>query len=178
MVAALRRRRRSLGLALGPAFVEEERDLTDAGLTKHGYVGLNVDLGPGVVVVLIPAHNEEELIGEALESLAAQTRIADEVIVIADNCSDQTFPIAMAHAAVAAASYGNGDKKAGALNQTLARVLPRLSDNDAVLIMDADTSLSQDFIFDATRALRKPECDGPVSAHSAGSFWAIHSRAS
>jgi poly-beta-1,6-N-acetyl-D-glucosamine synthase len=160
MIGAIRRRRRSLGVAFGPAFVEEQRDLTATGLTKPGYVGADADLGPGVVIVLIPAHNEEALIGEALESLAAQTRIADEVIVIADNCTDQTFPIARAHEAVAAASFGNGDKKAGALNQTLARVLPQFSDNDAVLIMDADTSLSQNFISAATRALRKPEGDG------------------
>jgi cellulose synthase/poly-beta-1,6-N-acetylglucosamine synthase-like glycosyltransferase len=149
-----------MGIAFGPAFVEEERDLTPAGLTKPGYVGSDADLGPGVVVVLIPAHNEEALIGEALKSLAAQTRIADEVIVIADNCTDKTSPIAIAHEAVAVVSYGNGDKKAGALNQTLARVLPRLSDNDSVLIMDADTSLSPDFISNATHALRKPEGDG------------------
>src|SRR5690348_8468671 len=42
--------------------------------------------------VLIPAHNEEVLLGQLLESLAAQDypREQFQVIVIADNCTDAT----------------------------------------------------------------------------------------
>jgi poly-beta-1,6-N-acetyl-D-glucosamine synthase len=149
----------SLKAALGPAFVEEERDLTPEGLTKPGYVGDLRDVGPGRVVVVIPARDEASLIGEALESLAAQTRIADEVIVIADRCSDDTGRVAVAHNATARTTIGNRDKKAGALNQALADLLPRLSDDDAVLMMDADTSLSPAFISEATRRLREPKGD-------------------
>lgn len=150
----------SLKAALGPAFVEKKRDLTPEGLTKPGYVGDIGDVGPGKVVAVIPAHNEASLIAEALESLAAQTRIADEVIVIADRCSDQTRPIAFAHNAITQITIDNRDQKAGALDQVLADLLPRLSDNDAVLMMDADTSLSPVFIAEATRRLREPEGGG------------------
>jgi glycosyltransferase involved in cell wall biosynthesis len=48
---------------------------------------------------MIPAHDEASLLGEALESLAAQTRNADEVIVIADRCTDRTSQVAVAHGA-------------------------------------------------------------------------------
>ena len=153
-------RRNSLTAVLGPAFIEQERDLTPAGLTKPGYVGDISDVGPGRVVAIIPAHNEASRIAEALESLAAQTRIADGVLVIADRCSDQTRPLAIAHNATARITIDNRDKKAGALDQVLAYLLPRLSDNDAVLIMDADTSLSPVFISEATRRLREAESDG------------------
>jgi hypothetical protein len=36
--------------------------------------------------VLIPAHNEEAILGRTLRSLAAQSRAPDRVVVIADNC--------------------------------------------------------------------------------------------
>jgi cellulose synthase/poly-beta-1,6-N-acetylglucosamine synthase-like glycosyltransferase len=117
------------------------------------------------VVVVIPAHDEGDLVGEALESLAAQTRVADDVIVVADRCTDATRAVAIERGAEVRTTVDNDDKKAGALNQVLASLLPRLSDNDAVLIMDADSSLSPEFIADATRALRSPEGDGaPVGA--------------
>jgi cellulose synthase/poly-beta-1,6-N-acetylglucosamine synthase-like glycosyltransferase len=146
-----------LRVALGPAFIKYERDLTAEGLTKPGYVGNAGDVGPGKVVVVIPAHNEAVLIGEALESLAAQTRTPDEVVVIADRCSDLTSQVAVAHRATARLTVQNRDNKAGALNQALTYLLPRLSDNDAVLMMDADTTLSPTFISEATWRLREPK---------------------
>jgi hypothetical protein len=137
--------------------VEEPRDLTSDGLTKPGYVGDVGDIGPGRVVVVIPAHNEAKLIGETLEALAAQTRLADEIMVIDDRCSDLTSQIAVAHNVTARLTIHNSDNKAGALNQALDYLLPRLSDNDAVLMMDADTSLSPTFISEATWRLREPK---------------------
>ncbi|MDX6436796.1 MAG: hypothetical protein QOK34_1630 [Gaiellaceae bacterium] len=159
-----------LKAALGPAFVKYERDLTADGLTKPGYVGEIGDAGPGKVVVVIPAHNEAVLIGEALESLAAQTRIADEVIVIADRCSDLTSQVAVAHSATARLTIQNRDNKAGALNQALTHLLPRLSDNDAVLMMDADTTLSPTFISEAAWRLREPKGERPQVGAVGGVF--------
>jgi hypothetical protein len=42
------------------------------------------------VTVLIPAHDEEAVLGLTLESLAAQSRSPDRVVVVADNCTDRT----------------------------------------------------------------------------------------
>jgi biofilm PGA synthesis N-glycosyltransferase PgaC len=148
---------RKLKAALGPAYIEHERNLTSEGRTKAGHVVDGADAGPGRVVVVIPAHDEEALIGEALESLAAQTTVADEVIVVTDRCSDRTSEIAVAHGATVTETTGNVHQKAGAVNHGLDDLLPRLSDNDAVLMMDADTSLSPAFISEATRKLREPE---------------------
>ncbi len=40
--------------------------------------------------ILIPAHNEEAVIGQTLESILPQLRDGDEVVVVADNCTDST----------------------------------------------------------------------------------------
>jgi poly-beta-1,6-N-acetyl-D-glucosamine synthase len=151
------RRRRAVRAAFGPAFVRQKRHLTLDGRTGPGYVGRAEDAGPGRILVIVPAHDEEPCIGETLESLAAQTRIADEVVVVADRCLDRTSEIATAHGAAVIETINNVDQKAGALNQALDQILPRLSDNDAVLMMDADTSLSPGFIAAAATRLREPE---------------------
>ncbi len=44
--------------------------------------------------ILIPAHNEEKVIETTLKSLITQVDLLDKIIVIADNCSDQTAAIA------------------------------------------------------------------------------------
>ncbi len=101
---------------------------------------------PVRVLVLIPAHNEEDVIGDALASVASQTRPVDRRIVVADNCTDRTAELAAAAGAEVFTTVGNRDKKAGALNQALDAVLPTLDDDDAVLIMDADTTVAPDFV--------------------------------
>jgi cellulose synthase/poly-beta-1,6-N-acetylglucosamine synthase-like glycosyltransferase len=99
------------------------------------------------VITLVPAHNEEAAIPLALDSLAAQTRRPDLVILVADNCSDATTELVRRRGdAVVLTSFGNSDKKAGALNQVLDRLLPALQGTDAVLVMDADSALDPTFI--------------------------------
>src|SRR3954468_10639725 len=46
------------------------------------------------VVVLIPAHNEEASIGATVQALLRQERIPDRIVVIADNCTDETIAVA------------------------------------------------------------------------------------
>jgi len=71
------------------------------------------------ITVLIPAHNEAAGIGQTLLALGAQTRRPDRVLVIADNCTDDTAAIAIAAGAEVFQTAGNTEKKAGALNQAL-----------------------------------------------------------
>jgi len=51
------------------------------------------------VAVLVPAHNEEACLGDALNSIRPQLREGDRLVVIADNCDDGTAEVATAHAA-------------------------------------------------------------------------------
>lgn len=102
------------------------------------------------LVVLIPAHNEEDRIGAAIEGLYAQTWRPDLVVVVADNCTDATEETARGWGAEVFRTEGNTHKKAGALNQAIAWVLPHLADHDLVLVQDADTVLDPDFVETAT----------------------------
>ena len=107
---------------------------------------LGAEATKGTMVALVPAHNEAAGIRATLESLARQTRPADRVVVIADNCTDDTAGIAADAGAEVYVTVGNRHKKAGALNQALAQILPTLGPNDAVLVMDADSTLAAEFV--------------------------------
>jgi poly-beta-1,6-N-acetyl-D-glucosamine synthase len=101
----------------------------------------------GRLIVMLPAHDEEAGIQLALNSLAEQTRPPDLIVVVPDNCTDRTAEIARAHGlAVVAPSRNNRHKKAGALNQILAQMLPMLRADDAVMVMDADSALDSHFL--------------------------------
>ncbi len=99
----------------------------------------------GTLTVLIPAHNEEDQVAAVVASVRSQTRPADKIIVIADNCTDRTVPLARALGVTVVETQGNKHKKAGALNQVLNSILPQASDQDRILVMDADSYLDADF---------------------------------
>lgn len=116
------------------------------------------------VIAVIPAHNEEHGLARTLRSLANQTRPVDAVIVVADNCTDATVAIALATGASVVETVDNSARKAGALNFALAEVLPLLDPTDAVLLMDADTQLSDGFVAAATTRLWREQQGREVGA--------------
>jgi len=109
------------------------------------------------VVALLPAHEEEAGIGAAIASLRGQSEPPDEIVVVADNCTDRTEEIASELGITVFRTEGNVHKKAGALNQALVAIDPWLSDDDLVLVMDADSRLDPTFLHGAKRALEQPE---------------------
>jgi len=98
------------------------------------------------LTVLVPAHNESATIAATLESLWGQTRPPDRVIVVADNCTDDTAEIAHRHQAEVFTTQGNRDKKAGALNQALTDMFEEISTRDIAMVMDADSTIVPDFL--------------------------------
>lgn len=121
------------------------------------------------IVVLIPAHNEQDGILETLRGLDAQTSAPDLVIVVADNCTDDTVAVAQSHPGVVVIeTSGNADRKGGALNQALALVLPQLDEDDLILAQDADSVLSDDFIENAVRHLSDRPDIGAIGGVFAG----------
>ncbi|MDD0856865.1 glycosyltransferase family 2 protein [Arthrobacter alpinus] len=118
--------------------------------------------GGGGVTVLVPAHNEADAIIETLESLELQTRRPDRVIVIADNCTDATEQLAADFGAEVISTVGNTDKKAGALNFALNGILADADPDDLILVQDADSQLSPDFIENAMRHLSANDNLGAV----------------
>ncbi len=109
--------------------------------------------GPVTITVLIPAHNEEVSLPGTIASLVNQSHPPERIIVVADNCTDSTVAVALRAGVEVIESVGNTHKKAGALNQVLRQVLPSQGDNDAVMIMDADTSLDDGFLETAVARL-------------------------
>ena len=55
---------------------------------------------PPSTAILIPANNEEKLIERIVGALAPQVRDIDTLLVVADNCDDETADIARAHGAI------------------------------------------------------------------------------
>jgi poly-beta-1,6-N-acetyl-D-glucosamine synthase len=102
---------------------------------------------------LIHAHNEQDRIGKAIRSLEGQSSPPDLTIVCADNCADRTALAAQAAGADVFVTVGNEHGRTGALNQVLDLLLPLLRDDDAVLIVDVDSSLEPDFLAEARRRL-------------------------
>jgi cellulose synthase/poly-beta-1,6-N-acetylglucosamine synthase-like glycosyltransferase len=101
---------------------------------------------PATFIAIVPAHNEEETISAAVTSLWTQDRRPDAIYVIADNCTDNTVQVAESLGAQVVTTHDNQYKKAGALNQLLDEVLPRLGADDLVLVMDADSHLDPGFL--------------------------------
>ena len=106
-----------------------------------------------MIVALVPAHDEAEQIAEAIHALDVQEERPDLIVVCADNCTDDTAAIAGAAGAYVYETVDNVHKKAGALNQALAIVLDELTNDDAILVMDADSFLAPTFISEARRHL-------------------------
>ncbi|MGB7052481.1 MAG: glycosyltransferase family 2 protein [Acidimicrobiales bacterium] len=118
----------------------------------------------GEVIVLIPAHNEEEAIEETLISVHNQTRPVDRIIVVCDNCTDRTEEIIEPLDCETMRSKDNSQKKAGALNQALAPLYRSCTDSDRVLVMDADSILDERFVEAACAVLDGEPQVGAVSA--------------
>jgi cellulose synthase/poly-beta-1,6-N-acetylglucosamine synthase-like glycosyltransferase len=131
------------------------------------------------VVALVPAHNEEEAIASTLAGLMTQSRQPDRVIVVCDNCTDRTADLAALAGAEVFASVENKRKKAGALNQALGGLLPRLDDTDVVLVVDADTTLSPGFIETALQEIEAGAgaCGGVFYGEQGGGLMGIFQRA-
>jgi cellulose synthase/poly-beta-1,6-N-acetylglucosamine synthase-like glycosyltransferase len=110
--------------------------------------------------VLIAAHNEAELIGGTITSLQNQTRPPGRIIVMADNCTDETVAIARQLGVEVYETVGNTAKKAGALNQGFWRV----RDSEMIVQVDADMVLDESFVEELASALTRAPDAGAVTA--------------
>lgn len=107
------------------------------------------------VTVVVPAHNEADVIAAAIAALQQQTRPPDRIVVASDNSTDDTVAIARHHGVDVFETVNNRHKKSGALNQCLDWV--GAEDDAFILIVDADTQLSPEWIEVALRQFDNPE---------------------
>lgn len=97
--------------------------------------------------VIIPAHNEEEVIRCTLESM----RLLDypqklfDVVVVADNCSDSTASIVKTEGFICLERFDNQNRGKGyALEHAFKQLLTE--NYDAFVIIDADSVVTPDFL--------------------------------
>lgn len=102
---------------------------------------------PGRVAIVVPAHDEESVIVRTLDNLlrVARSDGASEVVVVADNCTDQTAAIArIAGARVLERNDPRRRGKGHALDDAFSRLLRE--DYVAFAVVDADSVVEESFV--------------------------------
>ena len=122
----------------------------------------NPDAKPSYVVMM-PAHNEAGIIGETLEKLMPQIEAPNRVLVIADNCTDETAEIARGYGAEVAERFHETDRGKG-FAQTFGMEVLADDPPDVVIVIDADTAVVPGSL--ETLAINAHDGDVPVQALS------------
>ena len=94
------------------------------------------------IAVLIPAHNEEAVLHDTLESLIPQLHNGDRIVVVADNCNDDTCKIARSFGAIVLNRHDTINRGKGfALDFGISHL--RENAPDILIMMDADCTIHE-----------------------------------
>lgn len=106
-------------------------------------------------VVLVPAHNESRVISVNVESLLRQeySRERFRVLVIADNCTDDTEELAVAAGAECWARNAANSTKGHAVQWAIDRLIAEDHPLDAFAVVDADNLVEPTFLHVTNAAL-------------------------
>lgn len=110
-------------------------------------------------MAIIPAHNEESVIGNLIESLKKQDYPKElyDIYVIADNCTDKTAQIAKDLGAIVYERFDEENKTKGhALKWFLNQKIEEDAPYDAFCVFDADNIVDEKFI----KSMNKKLCQG------------------
>ena len=110
-------------------------------------------------MAIVPAHNEEKVIANLLDSLNNQDYDKGllDIYVIADNCTDGTVEIAKQHGATVYERFDEKNRTKGhALNWFLKQKVLEKADYDAFFVFDADNIVDTNF----TKNMNKKLCQG------------------
>lgn len=114
------------------------------------------------VAVLVPAHNEENVIADTLKCIVPQVREQDVVLVVADNCSDHTAALAREYGVTVIERNDENQRGKGYALQYGLQYLANNTPPEIVIIVDADCQLSAACI--DVLALRTETDNRPVQA--------------
>lgn len=110
-------------------------------------------------MAIIPAHNEEKVVGNLIASLKRQNYPKElyDIYVIADNCTDNTAKVAKEAGAIVYERFDEEHKTKGyALNWFLKQKIEENAPYDAFCIFDADNIVDENFI----KNMNKKLCQG------------------
>ena len=140
-------------------------------------------------MAIIPAHNEEAVVGNLIESLKNQTYNKDlyDIYVIADNCTDNTAKIAKEAGAIVYERFDETKKTKGyALNWFLQQKIAEDAPYDAFFVFDADNIVDKNNIKNMNKKLCQGEdvvqgyrdiknpSDNWITAGYAIFYWQMH----
>ena len=140
-------------------------------------------------MAIIPAHNEEAVVGNLIESLKNQNYDKDlyDIYVIADNCTDNTAQVAKEAGAIVYKRFDETKKTKGyALDWFLKQKIEENAPYDAFFIFDADNIVHPDFIKNMNKKLCQGEdvvqgyrdiknpTDSWITAGYALFYWSMH----
>ena len=140
-------------------------------------------------MAIIPAHNEEAVVGNLIESLKNQTYNKElyDIYVIADNCTDNTAKIARDAGAIVYERFDETKKTKGyALNWFLQQKIKEDAPYDAFFVFDADNIVDKNFIKNMNKKLCQGEdvvqgyrdiknpSDNWITAGYAIFYWQMH----
>ena len=140
-------------------------------------------------MAIIPAHNEEAVIANLVESLKKQNYEKElyDIYVIADNCTDNTAKVAKEAGAIVYERFDKTKKTKGyALNWFLQQKIEEDAPYDALFVFDADNIVHPDFIKNMNKKLCQGEevvqgyrdiknpTDSWITAGYAIFYWTMH----
>lgn len=140
-------------------------------------------------MAIIPAHNEENVIANLVESLKNQNYNKElyDIYVIADNCTDNTAKIAREAGAIVYERFNASQKTKGyALNWFLQQKIKEDAPYDAFCVFDADNIVHPDFLKNMNKKLCQGEdvvqgyrdiknpSDNWITAGYAIFYWTMH----
>ena len=140
-------------------------------------------------MAIIPAHNEETVVRNLIESLKNQTYDKNlyDIYVIADNCTDRTAKVARDAGAIVLERFDPEHKTKGyALQWFLKQKIEENADYDAFFVFDADNIVDKDFIVNMNKKLCQGEdvvqgyrdiknpTDNWITAGYALFYWTMH----
>ena len=140
-------------------------------------------------MAIIPAHNEETVVANLVESLKKQNYNKElyDIYVIADNCTDNTAQVAREAGAIVYERYHVSKKTKGhALDWFLQQKIEENAPYDAFFVFDADNIVDPDFIKNMNKKLCQGEevvqgyrdiknpTDSWITAGYAIFYWTMH----
>lgn len=140
-------------------------------------------------MAIIPAHNEEAVVANLIESLKQQTYNKElyDIYVIADNCTDNTAKVAREAGAIVYERFDETKKTKGyALNWFLQQKIKEDAPYDAFFVFDADNIVDKNFIVNMNKKLCQGEdvvqgyrdiknpSDNWITAGYAIFYWQMH----
>ena len=140
-------------------------------------------------MAIIPAHNEEPVVANLIESLKNQNYNKElyDIYVIADNCTDNTAKVAREAGAIVYERFDNTKKTKGyALDWFLKQKIKEDAPYDAICIFDADNIVDKNFIKNMNKKLCQGEdvvqgyrdiknpSDNWITAGYALFYWTMH----